>query len=93
MKLKVHFYSTALKNDIVKPVIKDEKKDQNDYKIKDLSVICLSYLKLLKNRFKSNLHFTLIYTIFMLNTEQSVYRVNHSCETATLAIYNDLLCK
>ena len=26
-------------------------------------------------------------------THQGGYRVNHSCETASLTIYNDLLCK
>ena len=84
-------FPTLLKHSIVKPIIKDEKKDKNSYK-NYRPVSNLSFLsKIIEKSVQKQLSFHL--DLHSLHAEhQSGYRVNHSCESATLAIYNDLLC-
>ena len=89
--LKTGMFPEILKSALVRPVIKDESGDTECYKnyrpISNLTflskVIEKSVHKQLEDYLKKhNLHAEL----------QSGYKSHHSCETATLAIYNDLLC-
>ena len=80
-----------LKEALVRPDIKDKNGDLDDYKnyrpISNLPFIS----KLLEKCVYKELSFHL--SLNNLHAEnQSAYRVHHSCETATLALYNDLLC-
>jgi hypothetical protein len=84
-------FPTALKNALVRPVIKDESGDVNSYKnyrpISNLPFLSKVIEKCVQRQLENHL------TRFNLHAEhQSGYRSNHSCETATLTIYNDLLC-
>ena len=84
-------FPAALKNAIVKPVIKDEKGDQNSYK----NYRPISNLSFLSKIIEKSVHKQLSFHLdsHSLHADhQSGYRTHHSCETATLAIYNDLLC-
>ena len=89
--LKTGMFPEILKSALVRPVIKDESGDTECYKnyrpISNLTflskVIEKSVHKQLEDYLKKhNLHAEL----------QSGYKSHHSCETTTLAIYNDLLC-
>ena len=84
-------FPTALKTALVRPVIKDENGDVNSYKnyrpISNLPFLSKVIEKSVQRQLDKHLKF------FNLHAEhQSGYRSNHSCETATLTIYNDLLC-
>ena len=84
-------FPTILKNALVRPVIKDENGEVNNYKnyrpISNLPFISKVIEKCVQKQLEKHL------SDFNLHAEhQSGYRANHSCETATLTIYNDLLC-
>ena len=71
-----------IKTALVRPAIKDESGDPNCYK---------NYRPISNLPFLSKILEKCVQ--LQLNAEyQSGYRANRSCETATLAIYNDLLC-
>ena len=89
--LKSATFPENLKNALVKPSIKDHSGDINDYQnyrpISNLSFISKIIEKCVHKQLTKHLE------CYKLHAEhQSGYRPNHSCETATLAIYNDLLC-
>ena len=84
-------FPAALKNAFVRPSVKDINGDLNDYKnyrpISNLPFLSkilekTALMQLNKHLMLNNLH----------AEYQSGYREGHSCETASLAIYNDLLC-
>ena len=84
-------FPSALKNALVRPAIKDEKGDVNSYKnyrpISNLPFLSKIIEKCVQKQLEEHLK------NYNLHAEhQSGYRTNHSCETATLTIYNDLLC-
>ena len=84
-------FPDLLKSALVRPAIKDEAGDINDFQnyrpISNLPFMskivekCVQ-LQLVKHLDVNGLH----------APHQSGYRENHSCETATLTVYNDLLC-
>lgn len=84
-------FPTALKNALVRPAIKNEKDDPNSYKnyrpISNLPFLSKVIEKSVQYQLNKHLELNDLHTDY-----QSGYRANHSCETATLAIYNDLLC-
>ena len=89
--LSTGVFPSILKNALVRPVIKDENGDVNSYKnyrpISNLPFLSKVIEKCVQRQLERHLKF------FNLHAEhQSGYRSNHSCETATLTIYNDLLC-
>ena len=84
-------FPSILKNAIVRPAIKDEKGDVNSYK----NYRPISNLPFLSKLIEKTVQMQLTRHLkdHNLHAEhQSGYRTNHSCETATLTIYNDLLC-
>ena len=85
-----HFPS-LLKNALVRPAIKDENGDINSYKnyrpISNLPFLSKILEKCVQKQLDEHLNINNLHA-----THQSGYRKNHSCETATLTIYNDLLC-
>ena len=84
-------FPEALKSALVKPSIKDENGDTNSYK----NYRPISNLPFLSKVIEKSVHRQLedYLKLHNLHAElQSGYKSNHSCETATLAIYNDLLC-
>ena len=84
-------FPTALKNALVRPVIKDESGDVNNYKnyrpISNLPFLSKMIEKAVQKQLEKHLK-----SFDLHAPHQSGYRSNHSCETATLTIYNDLLC-
>ena len=83
-------FPKSLKEALVKPAIKDQNGDCNDYKnyrpISNLAFVSkiiekTVHKQLCEHLAKHDLH----------AQNQSGYRSDHSCETATLAVYNDLL--
>ena len=89
--LSTGVFPSILKNALVRPVIKDENGEVNNYKnyrpISNLPFLSKVIEKSVQRQLEKHL------TSFNLHAEhQSGYRSNHSCETATLTIYNDLLC-
>ena len=85
-----HFPS-LLKNALVRPAIKDENGDVNSYKnyrpISNLPFLSKILEKCAQKQLDEHLNINDLHA-----AHQSGYRKNHSCETATLTIYNDLLC-
>lgn len=89
--LRSGIFPSALKNALVKPDIKNPNGDTNDYK----NYRPISNLPFLSKVIEKCVHRQLTRHLSMHNLHaehQSGYRTNHSCETVTLAIYNDLLC-
>ena len=89
--LKNATFPENLKDALVKPSIKDQSGDPNDcsnYRpISNLPFISKIIEKCVQKQLSSHLKDHNLYAEY-----QSGYRTDHSCETATLAIYNDLLC-
>ena len=89
--LKNGVFPEALKSALVRPSIKDENGDANSYKnyrpISNLPFMSKIIEKSVHRQLESHLQRHNLHAEF-----QSGYKSNHSCETATLAIYNDLLC-
>ena len=89
--LKNGVFPEALKSALVRPSIKDENGDANSYK----NYRPISNLPFLSKIIEKSVHRQLENYLQRHNLHaefQSGYKSNHSCETATLAIYNDLLC-
>ena len=89
--LKNGVFPEALKSALVRPSIKDENGDVNSYK----NYRPISNLPFLSKIIEKSVHRQLETYLQRHNLHaefQSGYKSNHSCETATLAIYNDLLC-
>ncbi|KAL5260989.1 hypothetical protein ACHWQZ_G006886 [Mnemiopsis leidyi] len=84
-------FPKSLKNALVRPVIKDENGDinslQNYRPISNLPFISKVIEKCVQRQLSQHLEINNLHA-----KHQSGYRSNHSCETATLTIYNDLLC-
>ena len=84
-------FPSSLKNALVRPTIKDMKGDINSYKnyrpISNLPFLSKILEKSVYKQLTPHLHQHQLHA-----NHQSGYRPNHSCETATLTIYNDLLC-
>ena len=84
-------FPSLLKNALVRPAIKDENGDINSYKnyrpISNLPFLSKILEKCVHKQLDEHLDINNLHA-----AHQSGYRKNHSCETATLAIYNDLLC-
>ena len=84
-------FPSQLKSATVRPVIKDENGDTNDYKnyrpISNLAFLSKILEKCVLKQLSHHLDTNNLHA-----EHQSGYRPNHSCETATLAVYNDLLC-
>ena len=84
-------FPSILKNALVRPAIKDENGDPNSYKnyrpISNLPFLSKIIEKSVQRQLDIHLKMHDLHSEF-----QSGYRMDHSCETATLAIYNDLLC-
>ena len=84
-------FPSLLKNALVRPAIKDENGDINSYKnyrpISNLPFLSKILEKCVHKQLDGHLDINNLHA-----AHQSGYRKNHSCETATLAIYNDLLC-
>ena len=84
-------FPSLLKNALVRPAIKDENGDINSYKnywpISNLPFLSKILEKCVHKQLDGHLDTNNLHA-----AHQSGYRKNHSCETATLAIYNDLLC-
>ena len=89
--LKRGVFPEPLKNALVRPVIKDENGDINSLKnyrpISNLPFISKIIEKCVHRQLSQHLEINNLHA-----KHQSGYRSNHSCETATLTIYNDLLC-
>ena len=89
--LKSGIFPDSIKNALVRPAIKEEGGDVNSYKnyrpISNLPFVSKILEKCVQKQLVQHLE------LHNLHAEhQSGYRTNHSCETATLTIYNDLLC-
>ena len=80
-----------IKTALVRPAIKDENGDTNCYKnyrpISNLPFLSKILEKCVQEQLNEHLNTHNLHAEY-----QSGYRANRSCETATLAIYNDLLC-
>ena len=89
--LQTGIFPSALKKALVSPAIKDEGGDINSYKnyrpISNLPFLSKLIEKCVQRQLSNYLNVNNLHA-----ENQSGYRANHSCETATLAIYNDLLC-
>ena len=84
-------FPTALKDAVVRPVIKNTSGDVNDYK----NYRPISNLPFMSKVIEKTVQLQLVNHLESNNlhaSHQSGYRANHSCETATMSIYNDLLC-
>ena len=84
-------FPSVLKNALVRPAIKDEKGDVNSFNnyrpISNLPFLSKLIEKSVQKQMTKHLDYHNLHA-----EHQSGYRSNHSCETATLTIYNDLLC-
>ena len=84
-------FPNSLKEALVRPAIKDQNGDCNEYKnyrpISNLTFVSKIIEKTVHNQLCVHLN-----THKLHAQNQSGYRSDHSCETATLAVYNDLLC-
>ena len=84
-------FPSSLKEALVRPAVKDINGDLDDYKnyrpISNLPFLSKVIEKCVHKQLSTHLNLHSLYAEF-----QSGYRTHHSCETATLAIYNDLLC-
>ena len=84
-------FPSVLKNALVRPAIKDDKGDANSYNnyrpISNLPFLSKLIEKSVQRQLTKHLEYHNLHA-----QHQSGYRSNHSCETATLTIYNDLLC-
>ena len=84
-------FPSDIKTALVRPAIKDQNGDPNSYKnyrpISNLPFLSKILEKCVQKQLNDHLD-----THNLHAEHQSGYRVNRSCETATLAIYNDLLC-
>ena len=84
-------FPESLKNAMVKPSIKDSNGDVNDYKnyrpISNLPYMSKIIEKAVQRQLEKHLEKHNLHAMY-----QSGYRAGHSCETATLTVYNDLLC-
>ena len=89
--LKRGVFPEPLKNALLRPVIKDENGDINSLKnyrpISNLPFISKIIEKCVHRQLSQHLEINNLHA-----KHQSGYRSNHSCETAMLTIYNDLLC-
>ena len=89
--LKQGIFPDSLKKALVRPVIKDENGDINSLKnyrpISNLPFVSKILEKCVQKQLVKHLELNKLHA-----THQSGYRANHSCETATLTMYNDLLC-
>ena len=89
--LKSGTFPTVLKEALVRPVIKDQNGDCNEYKnyrpISNLPFLSKIIEKCVQKQLCAHLERQNLHA-----QHQSGYRSDHSCETATLAVYNDLLC-
>jgi len=89
--LRTGRFPTGLKNALVRPVIKDKGGDVNSFKnyrpISNLTFLSKVIEKCVQKELSAYLEANNLHA-----SHQSGYRANHSCETATLKIYNDLLC-
>ena len=84
-------FPEQLKNAAVRPNIKNQDGDVNDYKnyrpISNLPLLSKILEKCVLRQLNQHLSINDLHAKY-----QSGYRKFHSCETATLRIYNDLLC-
>ena len=84
-------FPDSIKNALVRPVIKDENGDVNSFKnyrpISNLPFVSKILEKCVQKQLLQHLEHNNLHA-----EHQSGYRSNHSCETATLTMYNDLLC-
>ena len=89
--LKRGIFPDSIKNALVRPVIKDENGDVNSLKnyrpISNLPFVSKILEKCVQKQLSQHLELNNLHA-----KHQSGYRSNHSCETATLTMYNDLLC-
>ena len=89
--LKRGVFPDCIKNALVRPVIKDENGDINSLKnyrpISNLPFVSKILEKCVQRQLVKHLEVNELHA-----THQSGYRANHSCKTATLTMYNDLLC-
>ena len=84
-------FPTCLKQALVRPTIKDLKGDSNDFKnyrpISNLPFLSKILEKCVQRQLCSHLTRHALHAKF-----QSGYRTDHSCETVSLSMYDDLLC-
>ena len=84
-------FPSVLKSALVRPAIKDDKGDVNSFNnyrpISNLPFLSKLIEKSVQKQMTKHLDYHNLHA-----EHQSGYRSNHSCETATLTIYNDLLC-
>ena len=84
-------FPSDIKTAVVRPAIKDQNGDPNFYKnyrpISNLPFLSKILEKCVQEQLSEHLQAHELHAEY-----QSGYRINRSCETATLAIYNDLLC-
>ena len=89
--LQAGIFPSAAKSAIVRPAVKDYKSDLNSYKnyrpISNLPFLSKILEKCVQQQLTDHLEVNNLHA-----EKQSGYRINRSCETATLAVYNDLLC-
>ena len=89
--LQTGVFPSAAKSAIVRPAVKDYKADGNNYKnyrpISNLPYLSKILEKCAQRQLTDHLEINNLHA-----EKQSGYRINRSCETATLAVYNDLLC-
>ena len=89
--LKYGSFPSALKNAYVRPSIKKLGSDSNDYRnyrpVSNLPFLSKILEKVVQKQLNEHLIRNKLHAEY-----QSGYRADHSCETATLAVYNDLLC-
>ena len=89
--LATGIFPSSLKNALVRPAVKNENGNANHYS----NYRPISNLPFLSKIIEKSVHKQLDKYLQFHNMhaeQQSGYRSNYSCETATLAIYNDLLC-
>ena len=89
--LQTGIFPSAAKSAIVRPAVKDFKADGNDYK-NYRPISNLPYLSKILEKCAQRQLTDYLETNNLHAEKQSGYRINRSCETATLAVYNDLLC-
>ena len=89
--LQAGIFPSAAKSAIVRPAVKDYKSDLNSYKnyrpISNLPFLSKILEKCVQQQLTDHLEVNNLHA-----EKQSGYRINRSCETATQAVYNDLLC-